>query len=106
MNILLVCSGGMSSSILERNIQNIAEDRGLVINVLAVGVNYALTILEQYNVVLVAPQVRFMLPQIKEVADKVHVPVELIDMKDYGLMNGDHVLDQAIKIINENGTNQ
>ena len=41
--------------------------------------------------VLLGPQVRFNLDTIKEEANKVNpgLPVEVIDMKDYGMMNGE-----------------
>lgn len=47
------------------------------------------------------PQVRFNLGKIKEEADKVNpgLPVEVIDMKDYGMMNGEKVYAHAKKLM-------
>lgn len=36
----------------------------------------------------------------KKLAGK-NIPLEIIDMLDYGRMNGENVLDQALKLIKE-----
>ena len=49
------------------------------------------------------PQVRFNLGKIKEEAAKVNpgLPVDVIDMKDYGMMNGEKVYNYAKKLMDE-----
>ena len=58
--------------------------------------------LSTVDCVLLGPQVRFNLGKIKEEAAKVNpgLPVDVIDMKDYGLMNGANVLKKALEIVN------
>ena len=53
--------------------------------------------------VLLGPQVRFNLGKIKEEAAKVNpgLPVDVIDMKDYGMMNGEKVYNYAKKLMDE-----
>ena len=53
--------------------------------------------------VLLGPQVRSNLGNIKEEAAKVNpgLPVDVIDMKDYGTMNGEKVYNYAKKLMDE-----
>ena len=51
------------------------------------------------DVILLGPQVRYELNNVKgKYPDK---PVSVIDMRDYGMMNGDKVLDFAIRLVEE-----
>ncbi|MGO3791840.1 MAG: PTS sugar transporter subunit IIB, partial [Enterococcus gilvus] len=52
-------------------------------------------------VILLGPQVRFMLKQFEEKAAAINVPVEVINMQDYGMMNGEKVFATALKLIEE-----
>ena len=49
--------------------------------------------------ILIGPQIRYELPAVKEVAGEI--PVDAIDMRDYGMMNGPKVLQQALTLIGE-----
>ena len=51
------------------------------------------------DVLLLGPQVRFMKSQFEtKLADK-GIPVDVIDMKDYGMMNGEAVLGTALSLM-------
>lgn len=52
------------------------------------------------DVVLLGPQVRFQKPEIEAVAQG-KMPVAVIEMKDYGTMNGQAVLEFAMKLLQE-----
>ena len=49
---------------------------------------------------MVGPQVRFRLNAIKEQV-KNAIPVDVIDMRTYGMMDGAKTLDQALKLIED-----
>ena len=49
------------------------------------------------DIVLLGPQIRYELNNVKNMAG--NVPVEAIDMKDYGTMNGEKVLAHAMEVI-------
>ena len=69
-NITLFCSAGMSTSLLASRMQKVAD----------------------------APQVRFALAKLqKQFPGK---PIEAIDMRAYGLMDGKAVLEMAEKKLN------
>ena len=59
--------------------------------------------LSTVDCVLLGPQVRFNLGKIKEEAAKVNpgLPVDVIDMKDYGMMNGEAVYKKAKAMMGE-----
>ena len=81
-HILLVCNAGMSTSMLVKKMQQSATERGI-----------------EADVILIGPQIRYELPAVKEIAGDILV--EAIDMRDYGMMNGPKVLDQALALIGE-----
>ena len=100
--ILLVCSAGMSTSLLVTKMEGAAKDAGYDAKIFALPFSDAPRVLEDVDVILLGPQVRFNLGKIKEEATKVNpgLPVDVIDMKDYGLMNGANVLKKALEIVN------
>ena len=51
--------------------------------------------IHEADVILIGPQIRYELPSKRNRRD---IPVEAIDMRDYGMMNGPKVLDQALSI--------
>jgi PTS system cellobiose-specific IIB component len=99
--IMLVCSAGMSTSLLVTKMQAASKARNLDTEIFAVSAAAADENIanKKIDVLLLGPQVRFMKGQFeKKLADK-NIPLEIIDMLDYGRMNGENVLDQALKLI-------
>ncbi len=93
-HILLVCSAGMSTSMLVAKMQEAAQKEGLEVDIIAVSEAEAAKNIEVADVVLLGPQIRFMLNKLKAMAgDK---PVDVINMADYGTMNGAKVLKDAL----------
>ncbi|MBM6614314.1 PTS sugar transporter subunit IIB [Desemzia sp. RIT804] len=99
--IMLVCAAGMSTSLLVSKMQKSAEAKGIDADIFAVSASEADANLanKDVNVLLLGPQVRFMKSQFeKKVADK-NIPVDIINMQDYGMMNGEKVLDHALTLM-------
>ncbi len=96
-NILLICSAGMSTSLMVKKMQDTAAARGEDVKIWAVADAAAKDNIPEADVVLLGPQIRFMLSQMKETAGET--PVEVIDMRDYALMNGEAVLNQALNLL-------
>ncbi len=97
MKIYLFCSAGMSTSMLVQKMQKEAElmDGEFEIEAFAestVDINGP-----KADVIFLGPQIRFKEPTIKEAfPDK---PVEAIDMRIYGMVNGKALLERAIELI-------
>lgn len=100
--IMLVCNAGMSTSMLVTKMQKAAETQGLDVEIFATAAADATNQLEQkeINTVLLGPQVRFMQKQFEAKLEPLGIPVDVIDMTDYGMMNGEKVLGQAVAMIN------
>lgn len=93
---LLVCATGMSTSLLVNRMKEIAETKEIEFQIEAHPVGQIEKYGEAADDILLGPQVRYELKNVKKMfLDK---PVEIINMQDYGTMNGAKVLDTALKL--------
>jgi PTS system cellobiose-specific IIB component len=99
MNILLCCSAGMSTSLLVTKMEASAKVQGIDCKIWAVGNAEVNNELDKTDVLLLGPQVRFMLNQMKKTCEPKGIPVDAINPVHYGLCNGEEVLKQAISLI-------
>lgn len=99
-NILLVCAAGMSTSLLVNKMKAAAQEKGVEIEINALPVSEAASVIDKVDMVLLGPQVRFQKPQVDALVQG-RVPVEVIDMRLYGTMNGKAILEQVLKAIGE-----
>lgn len=101
--IMLVCAAGMSTSLLVSKMQKAAEAKGLDADIFANSANEADGILEKkdVDVLLLGPQVRFMRAQFEKKVEGKGIPVDVINMQDYGMVNGEKVLETALELIGE-----
>ena len=99
--IMLVCAAGMSTSLLVTKMEKAAAAMGDEVEIFALPISEGEKRVGDVDCILLGPQVRFNLGKIKEEADKVNpgLPVEVIDMKDYGMMNGEKVYALAKKLM-------
>ena len=99
--IMLVCASGMSTSLLVSKMKKAAEEKGVDAEIFAVSASDADNNLanKDIDVLLLGPQVKYME---KEFAGKLadsDTKLAVINMQDYGMMNGKNVLAQAEKLI-------
>ena len=95
--ILLVCNAGMSTSMLVAKMKKAAEAKNLDVSIEAKSLSEAKAEITEVDIVLLGPQIRYELNNVKKVAGSV--PVEAIDMRDYGMMNGEKVLAHVMEVI-------
>lgn len=98
-NILLVCSAGMSTSLLVSKMEKAAEEKGIECNIKAVGEADVKEYIGKIDVLLLGPQVRFLLSKFKANLSDKNISVEVINTVDYGIMNGEKVLERALDLI-------
>lgn len=98
--IMLCCSAGMSTSMLVKKMIEAAQKRSLYVDINAFGVAEFEQQVGNYQVVLLGPQVKYMLRDLKNIAAPYGINVEPINMMDYGMQNGAAVLDFALSLIN------
>ena len=97
-NILLVCNAGMSTSLLVNKMKEEAVARGVEVNINALPVAEVKEAIDKVDIVLLGPQVRFQKALVEEYAAG-RIPVEVIDIRAYGAMNGKAVLESALEKI-------
>lgn len=101
MKIILVCSAEMSTSMLVNKMKSSAEERGMEADVSAVAESQLKNNLDNLDVVLIGPQVRYLEKKIREQLGPKGIKVDIIDQMAYGMIKGDKVLDQAIELNNK-----
>ncbi|GBG93543.1 cellobiose-specific PTS system IIB component [Ligilactobacillus salitolerans] len=101
--IMLCCAAGMSTSLLVTKMQKAAEAEGKDAEIFAVPAAEADSQLEakEINCVLLGPQVRYMEADFKKKLDGKNIPVAVINMQAYGMMQGDKVIQQAYELMGE-----
>lgn len=95
--IMLVCCAGMSTSLLVKKMQDAAVQKGIEVEIFAVGEAEAKEH-EDIDVVLLGPQVRYLLSKMQKLMEPKGIPVGVIDSILYGTMNGEAVLKKALEI--------
>lgn len=101
--IMLVCNAGMSTSLLVTKMQEAAKEQNINAEIFAKSANEANDVFEKkdIDVLLLGPQVRYLKDQFEKKLSGKDIPVEVIDMQDYGMVKGGKVLQTAIDLSNE-----
>lgn len=95
--ILLVCNAGMSTSMLVKKMQDAAKTMGVEVEISAKSLTEAKKNLGTPDMILLGPQIHYELKNVQAMAP--NLPVEAINMQDYGMMNGKKVLEHALKVL-------
>lgn len=95
LNILLICSAGMSTCMLMKRMQQAAAAKHINAKIWAVQASLAQEHILQADVVLLSPQVRYLQDDISQMAQGK--PVLPIDLESYGNLNGGRVLKMAME---------
>lgn len=103
INIMLACAGGLSTSLLVKNMEQVATKRKIEAKIWAVP---EVNVIREYNkkacdILLLGPQIRYRYNEIKE-SFKDKIPVIMIDPLVYGMMDGEKMLDQVLTLLKEN----
>lgn len=95
--ILLCCGSGASSGFMANNAMAAAKARGMDISVRACSESEVEDYLDEVDLVMVGPHFQHRLEAIKDIANEYGVPVDLIDGNVYGSLDGNGLLEQALK---------
>lgn len=98
IRILLVCVGGMSSTLLVNKMEKDAKKRNIDCKIWTVGEGDIKSELDNFDILLLGPQLRFMLDDVKSIVGD-RAPVSIIDMVNYGTCNGHAVLNSVLEIL-------
>ncbi|QEH61550.1 PTS system cellobiose-specific IIB component [Spiroplasma chinense] len=94
--ILLACSAGMSTSILVKKMLDEAFEQDIEVEIKATSVSEAKLIGDNWDIVLIGPQVAYELDGLKSALTK---PVFTIDQTLYAKADGQKVLEFAMSNI-------
>ncbi|MCC0692491.1 MULTISPECIES: PTS sugar transporter subunit IIB [Clostridioides] len=100
IKIMLACSAGMSTSLLVNKMESVAKENGIESQIWAIPESTIQNEIEKCDVLLLGPQVRYILFKAQEIAKPYNVPVEVINMMHYGTVDGKAVLNRAIELNN------
>lgn len=89
----------MSTSLLVTKMEAAAKAEGISAKIWAVSANEVKNHFDHADVLLVGPQVRYLLPKLKKTGLEKGIPVDLINPVHYGLCNGAEVLKFARSLI-------
>lgn len=97
MTITMLCNLGMSTSMLIADIKEEAKKRDLDIDIDALPFGQLTERIDRTDILLLGPQIRYLLGQFqKEYGGKIPV-IKVMNMSDYGLVNGAKILSECIK---------
>ncbi|WP_291649709.1 PTS sugar transporter subunit IIB [Clostridium sp.] len=98
MKIILACAVGMSTSLLVNKMNEAAESGNIEASIKAIPEAVISEHLDECDVILLGPQVKFMIDEIRAIAAPKNIPVEIVPMQLYGMMNGKAVLELALSL--------
>ncbi len=95
MKILLVCAGGMSTSILMKKMEAYWKDQGEDLTIKAVGLSEYQDVYKNFDILMVGPQVSYRLDEIKQ---NTGLPCSAIESFDYAVANCPNIMKLAKKL--------
>ncbi|MFV0395292.1 MAG: PTS sugar transporter subunit IIB [Coprobacillaceae bacterium] len=101
--IMLVCAAGMSTSLLVTKMEVAAKELGDELEIFAVPLTEGQKIIDTVDCILLGPQVRYAKADVEKLVKETgkNIPFDVIEMKDYGMMNGKAVYAFAKKMMGE-----
>ena len=97
--IVLFCAGGFSTSLLVNKMKESAAKLGKAYQIEAHGYGQTEKYAPEADCILLGPQIRFNLKELK--AKYPEKPIDAIDMKMYGTMDGAGTLARAMELMGD-----
>ncbi len=95
--VVLLCAAGMSTTMLVKKMQEAANAEGIECTITAYAQADAKEKASDADAILLGPQIRFAKAKVQE--ECPGVPVDSIDMKIYGRMDGKGAFEVAKKLM-------
>ncbi|MBT2287621.1 PTS sugar transporter subunit IIB [Paenibacillus albidus] len=96
--ITLVCAAGMSTSMLVQKMQKAAQAQNIEVEIRATSESSFKEYADKTDVLLIGPQVGYLEDDFKSKYEPKGIKVSVIDRMDYGMMNGEKVLADALSL--------
>lgn len=102
--IYLLCSQGMSTSLLASMMQECANEHRLPVEIVAYPHGKLPSVIEKESLpdaILLGPQVKYLLEETRQRFIDLNIPIMMISQEDYGMLNSSRVLKQALLAMKE-----
>lgn len=100
---LLICTAGITTGLLVKNVQNAADERGLDIHVYSAPAIIAEQVIQSQTIdaLMIGPQSKYEIARLKDFLTYKAVPYKLISKENYEILDGEAVLEEIIALIGE-----
>lgn len=98
--ILLICSSGITTGLLVKNMKNAAIERKLDVSIYSAPAIIAEQIIsnEHIDALLIGPQSKYEINRLKDFLNYKSVPFKLISKEDYEILDGEAVLNDSLSL--------
>lgn len=98
---LLICTAGITTGLLVKNVQNAADERGLDIHVYSAPAIIAEQAIQSQTIdaLMIGPQSKYEIARLKDFLTYKAVPYKLISKENYEILDGEAVLEEIIALI-------
>ncbi|MDM0460602.1 PTS sugar transporter subunit IIB [Clostridium perfringens] len=96
--IVLLCTLGMSTSLLVSKMRKAAKELNIDCSITAIGEYDIKNYEKEADIIMLGPQVRYLFNRLRKIVDS-DIPITLINSADYGTMNGNRILNQALALM-------
>lgn len=96
--ITLICAGGFSTSMLVSSMEEVAKTKGIEATIRAAAEAKFNEYENDTDVLLLGPQVGYLVDEFKAKYASQGMKIAVIDSMDYGMMNGEKILNDALQM--------
>lgn len=105
MKIILICAAGMSSSLIANKMNKRFKEMGIEGHVDSFSSSELIARIDNYDFVLVGPQLRYLYKSICETCAEHDKPVVMIDPVSYGRQDAEKIIDQVQQVLKKKNNN-
>lgn len=98
MKIMLICAGGMSTSILMKKMEKWGLEKNRALEVKAFGLSEYEENWKGYDIVLLGPQISY---KATEIQSNISIQVSQIQSFDYAVGNVENIMKQVDALLNK-----
>lgn len=99
--IALVCENGASTGMVVKKMREAAISKGIQVEITAYPYTQLENFIEESDAILLGPQLAFKKEIILKTFSEHANKIDVIKSMDFGMMNGEKILNDAITLINK-----
>ncbi len=99
IRVILVCMGGISTSFVIKKMEAAFARRNIAVDINARSSTALVDYIRDADLVLVAPQVKYMEKEIDNLCTEYNIPWSSIESTMYGRMDGERLADLSLSLL-------